>query len=141
MEQLRQLLMEDNSDIIYDSGFATPITRVIMEDISAIVKASHHCLTSESRARPDCRGSQTLWNLFQEHPSLMQTLLDHDPAAAQLTVDQIVKLFEIFYSPEESTKRVEEEAMFMHWNEFLNDLANGVIGKHIPDLHYLYDHA
>ena len=39
MGELQQLLLGDNSDIFYESGFATPISRVTMEDVPVIVKA------------------------------------------------------------------------------------------------------
>ena len=128
--------MEDNNDVIYDSGFSTPVTCVCMEDAPAIVKAvSLHTTVLPVKTELDqmAEGLELfgIIRLIREHPSLMQPLFVFDPVDAKLTVDQIVQLFDVVFSPEGSTKRIAEEATFMHWNDFIYDLANGLIGKDI----------
>ena len=61
----------------------------------------------------------------------MQPLFVLDPVDAKLTVDQIVQLFDVVFSTKGSTKRIVEEGTFMHWNDFIQDLDNGLIGKDI----------
>ena len=38
MELLRTFLMSDKSDVIFQSGFSTPLTKVSLQDVPALVK-------------------------------------------------------------------------------------------------------
>lgn len=114
-----------------------------MNDIPDIVKAvCLHTTVLSLKAELDqiAEGLElfSIINLVRDHPSLMQPLFVLNPVDAQLTVDRITPLFDITYSPQGSTKRVTEEATFMHWNEFLHDLSNGQIGKNT--VHVQFNH-
>ena len=65
-------------------------------------------------------------SLLRQHPLKFKSLFVFDPVDSVLTVNQIVALFDVVYSPQGSSKRVSEEATFMHWDEFLHDLAHGL---------------
>ena len=131
---MRQLLTSESSDIVYDSGFATPVSSVHTDNIPDIVKAvCLHTTVLSVKAELDqmAEGLELfgILNLVRDHPSVMQSLFVFNPHDAQLTVDQMGALFDTTYSPQGSTKRVIEEAAFMHWDEFLHDLGNGLIGR------------
>lgn len=133
VEDLRSLLMEDGSDLIYDSGFSVPISRVSLKDVPTIIEAVclHTTIFPVKAALDQLVEGLQLFNvisLIKSHPDKIKSLFVHDPRYSQLTVDQMVALFEVVYSLQGSSKRVKEEATFMHYNEFLNDVANGAVG-------------
>ena len=70
-------------------------------------------------------------SLLRQHPLKFKSLFVFDPVDSVLTVDQMVALLDVMYSPQGSNKRVSEEATFMHWDEFLHDLAHGLVGRHM----------
>ena len=69
--------------------------------------------------------------LLRQHPLKFKSLFVFDPVDSVLTVDKMVALLDVVYSPQGSSKRVSEEATFMHWDEFLHDLAHGLVGRHM----------
>ena len=69
-------------------------------------------------------------SLLRQHPLKFKSFFIFDVDSV-LTVDQMVALFDVAYSPQGSSKRVSEEATFMHWHEFLHDLAHGLVGRHM----------
>ena len=62
-------------------------------------------------------------SLLRQHPLKFKSFFIFDVDSV-LTVDQMVALFDVAYSPQGSSKRVSEEATFMHWDEFLHDLVS-----------------
>ena len=127
--------MEDSSEIIFDSGFTVPVTQVSLENVQDIVRAV--CLQStllNVKAELDqmAEGLKLLnvISLLRQHPQKFKSLFVFDVDSV-LTADQMVTLFDVAYSPQGSTKRVSEEATYMHWNEFLHDLAHGLVGRHM----------
>ena len=53
-----------------------------------------------------------------------------------LTAEQVLELFsDIQYSKIGSTKRLSEETTSRFWHEFINDLANRLIGKHMHNVY------
>ena len=71
-----------------------------------------------------------LFNVLRQHPLKFKSLFVFDVDSV-LTVEQMVALFDVVYSPQGSSKRVSEEVTFMHWDEFLHDLAHGLVGRHM----------
>lgn len=69
-------------------------------------------------------------SLLRQYPLKFKSFFIFDVDSV-LTVDQMVALFDVAYSPQGSSKRVSEEATFMHWDEFLHDLAHGLVGRHM----------
>lgn len=128
--------MEDSSEIIFDSGFSVPVTQASLENVPDIVKAV--CLQTtllNVKAELDqmVEGLKLfdVISLLRQHPLKFKSLFVFDPVDSVLTVDQMVALFDVVYSPQGSSKRVSEEATFMHWDEFLHDLAHGLVGRHM----------
>ena len=118
VEQLRRLLMEDSSEIIFDSGFTVPVTQVSLENVQDIVRAV--CLQStllNMKAELDQMAEGLrLFNvisLLRQHPQKLKSLFVFDVDSV-LTVDQMVALFDVAYSPQRSTKRVSEEATYIY---------------------------
>ena len=110
-------------DIVYDSGFAVPVTHVTLADVPAITTAvALHTTQLPVKAELDqlAEGLHLFGVLMQ--PLFMQQ-------DSQLTITQMVGSLDIEYSPHSTSKRVLEEATFMHFDEFINDIGNGMIGK------------
>ena len=127
--------MEDSSEIIFDSGFTVPVTQVSLENVQDIVRAV--CLQStllnvKAELDQTAEGLKlfNVISLLRQHPQKFKSLFVFDVDSV-LTADQMVTLFDVAYSPQGSTKRVSEEATYMHWNEFLHDLAHGLVGRHM----------
>ena len=70
-------------------------------------------------------------SLLRQYPLKFKSLFVFDSVDSVLTLDQIVALFDVVYSPQGSSKRVSEESTFMHWDEFLHDLGDGLVGRHM----------
>ena len=107
-EELRQLLTSENSDIVYDSGFATPVSTIHTDNIPDIVKAvCLHTTVLSVKAELDqvAEGLQLfgILNLIRDHPLVMQSLFVLNPQDSQLTVDQMGAWFDTTYSPQGST--------------------------------------
>ena len=89
--------MEDSSEIIFDSGFTVPVTQVSLENVQDIVRAV--CLQTtllNMKAELDQMAEGLkLFNvisLLRQHPQK----IDVDSV---LTLDQMVALFDVEYSP------------------------------------------
>lgn len=107
--------MEDSSEIIFDSGFSVPVTQASLENVPDIVKAV--CLQTtllNVKAELDqmVEGLKLfdVISLLRQHPLKFKSLFVFDPVDSVLTVDQMVVLFDVVYSPQGSSKRVSEEA-------------------------------
>lgn len=116
------------------SGFSTPVSRVTLDDVPVITKAVflHETVLSVKSEIDQLAEGLDLFGirqLIKAHPSLMKPLFVYDSQNVKLTVDKMSSLFQVVYSPHGTSNRILEEATFLHWHDFLNDLANGLIGK------------
>lgn len=119
-------------DIVYDSGFAVPVTCVTLADVPAITTAVvlHTTLLPVKAELDQLAEGLHLFgvlSLLRQYPVVMQPLFMQQDS--QLTITQMVGSLDIEYSPHSTSKRVLEEATFMHFDEFINDIGNGMIGK------------
>lgn len=139
VQVLQSLLTEDQADLVYECGFATSITQVTLEHIPMLVRAIciHSCIVP-IKAELDQLGEGLklfdVLDLVQKRPILMKELFACS-GSSTLTVNSMLPLFEIDYSPEGSNARETEEAAVVHWNEFLLDVENGMAGKFSSVIH------
>ena len=66
--------------------------------------------------------------LVRQHPNEMRSLFVYNEGI-ELTVDKMMELFQIKLSPPECNQRLKEEDVVQLWNEFIQDLAHGMISK------------
>ncbi len=125
--------MDDRSSVVYDCGFATPITRVTVNDIPLILQAVNlHTTIAPLKAELDQLASGLelfgILSLVRANPDKMASLFVHS-SADRLSAEVVIGLFEIEYWVNGSTRRIAEESVIQFWNEFAQDLGEGIIGK------------
>ena len=121
--ELRELLDSEQYDFRYDIGIAQPSQSVEIIDRDRIVQgiASHYAII-RVKAELDqiLEGLNTLelQDLIRQNPQKMRPLFLHaDPVP--LTADQMIDLFTTKFSPVGSNRREVEEAIVMHWVNFI----------------------
>lgn len=130
---LRNLLAEDRFDIVFDCGFAVPVSRVTLEHIPMLIKAiCIHSAVVPIKAELDqlSEGLKLfhLIDIVRKWPQKMKELFTCSPNT-KLNAQEMIRLFEIELSPIGSNSRQLEEATVIHWNEFLQEVEHGLAGK------------
>lgn len=125
--------MEDSYSVVFDCGFAVPITKVTMKDIPLITKAvCLHSTLAEVKAELDqlATGLELfgILSLIRLHSLKMKSLFVYDEND-EPSVELMIALFDIQFSPSGSSKRITEEDTVQNWNEFLQDLGNNIISE------------
>ena len=125
--------MEDRYSVVFDCGFATPVNKVTVKDVTLITKAvSLHATVFLVKAELDqlADGLELfgIVGLMRKHPNKMKPLFVYDPMDKP-TAELMIALFDVHFSPPGTSKRVTEETAILYWNELLQDMANGLISK------------
>ena len=125
--------MEEKCAVVFDAGFSTPITQVTLADVPLIVRAvCLNTVVSPVKCELDQLASGLalfgILDLVKSHPKDMAALFVHD-STSKLTAEIMMGLFSMRFSPVGSSKRIAEESVIQNWNEFLQDLDQGVISK------------
>lgn len=133
ISDLHQLLTGNESDIVYDSGFSKSIIRVTLSDIPDIVKTVCHYNTVFAMKPQLDQLSEGLklhgvHELIKMYPAQMKNLFVLNHSQEALNADDFIALFSTNFSPSASTKRALEESIYMNWVEFVQDVANGLVG-------------
>ena len=132
IESLRNLLSEDPADVVYASGFSTPITKVTLDDIPVVLKAVsiHSCIVPIKAELDQLKEGLNLFNVIDliKKFSMQTRELFVSTGSAKLTVNNMLDLFEFSFSLEGSNARESEEATILHWNEFLMEVEKNLAG-------------
>ena len=124
VEELHNLLESDEYDFRYNLGVAEQTQTVRLDDKEEIVThmANHFSIFQVKRELDQilCGLSETLdaLTLIRNDPTVMRSLFvpsKHPPLSADSTFD----LFIMNYSPQGSNAREREEAVGLHWYNFL----------------------
>jgi hypothetical protein len=132
-DMLREFITDDKCAVVYDSGFALPITKVGIQDIPIIVRAvTLHSTLMPIKSELDqlTQGLEIcgILPLIRKYPRLMKQLFVYD-ADDKLTVELMVAMFDIKYSEQGSSRRELEERTIQFWNEFIIDVGSSAISK------------
>ena len=129
VESLRNLLSEDPADVVYMSGFSTPITKVTLDDNPVVLKAVsiHSCIGPIKAELDQLKEGLNLFNVIDLIKKQTRELFV-STGSAKLTVNNMLDLFEFSFSLEGSNAREAEEANILHWNEFLMEVEKNLAG-------------
>ena len=129
---LRNLLLEDRFDTVFECGFTVPVSRVTLENIPTLIKAiSIHSTIVPIKAELDqlSEGLKLfrVLDTVRKWPQEMKELFTYN-SNTKLTAQDMIRLFDIEFSLTGSSSRQLEEATVIHWNEFLQEVENGLAG-------------
>ena len=109
------------------------VTKVKVTDIASIIRTVALNLTAvgvKSELDQLAEGLQLfqVLELLKCHPKKCQSLFVHN-TWCKLTAEQMITLFHPQFSATGSSRRVIEDDLIQNWNEFLQDVSNGMISK------------
>ena len=111
--ELREFIVDDECNVIFDSGFSVPINKVERQHVQSIVRAvTIHTTLIPIKSELDqiAQGLEIcdILSLMKKHPNKFKELFLYS-SDDKLSVELMLSIFDIMYSEEGSSRREIEE--------------------------------
>ena len=122
---MRVLLDSDEFDFRYDIGVSQPSHTLQLSDRDRILNsmATHYAvkyMKAEVDQLKEGLKAMGVLDVIVSNPRKMRPLfVHHEPATVHLTADKMIDLFTPVLSPVGSNQRELEEAVMMHWVNYI----------------------
>ena len=122
------------SDFRFEAGYTKPfVTMADKEEFLRLIALHYTLLVSLSELNQFTDGLKTcnILQLVLEHPDMFRSLFE--VSNAKLTAEDIDSVFVPQFSPVGSNKLMIEQNIIFNFNQFLEDVQNGLVVSQVED--------
>lgn len=127
-EELRRVLGSNEYDFRFLCGYAKPLSSISLSNKNEFITSIwlHHVYFSVhaelQQLKDGFQSTLQVGDLVRDHPDEMYALLIPSKSF-EVTPDFFLDASLILYSDEGSNKRTEEEAVILHWSDYIIDCS------------------